>query len=259
MRRSDPYPHQPPHFVLPMNGTPCPANTAFTWLFAGTGILVAFAVFLSITRDPTEVQLTEEDESEERLLTPKDLDGLSDAASQKRYEEVAGKVSGNPTQIQRLVDLYVFGDAQMTDTWIEGRILEQMGEETHPRVLEILRDPKLSAKLADVEASENRSLSDNPKAPIHRLTELLVLGTPPPEAVPLLKPFLDEEPSIASSAAYAIGAVGSPEAVALASGLIENPAVDQDVRAAAVNGLQKAMELERVSEQEAQQALSVLR
>src|SRR5687768_8110310 len=64
-------------------------------------------------------------------------------AFHKDVEVSADALTQSPSEIQKLVDSYVFEEKPSSDSWRELRILALLREETYPRALQILNDPSL--------------------------------------------------------------------------------------------------------------------
>lgn len=147
-------------------------------------------------------------------------------------KEAASALSGSPDEIRQLVDYVVIDATAETDVDDELRILANLGEETYPRALEILRDPVLKGRLTD--------------ASFNRLCDLFARSAPPPiEAAPLLAPFLQSESEdIRKNAALVIGSIGAADSLAdLRRALTDK---DEYVRCYALMGIQRAIEGGRI-------------
>lgn len=164
----------------------------------------------------------------------------------KEVEDRASAISGSAEEIARLVDFFVFEAESSDEAWTEKRIIAKLGEKAYPRALEILRDESAHERLVVLTGDED-SL---PEAPICRLAEVFDQDAPPPpEAAPLLSPFLQSEsPEIRKSVALIIGSIGSAQSLPDLQRAIRDE--DDYVKSYALMGIERAISGERIAPSE---------
>ena len=171
--------------------------------------------------------------------------GFKDVVKDPSYWEHASKVSTaadfaaqkaqtwDDATVDDAVLTYVFHSTSSRDAWVEKRILESLETRTHRQVLELLAD---TTRYKQWVTPTGKDIL--PEAPFHRACHLLG-DAPPPEAIPLLAPFMDDEnESIRREAARALGKTGHTSMVPLLRRALADP--DEYVRTAALGGLQWA-------------------
>ena len=157
----------------------------------------------------------------------------------------ATALSGSSTDIEELVDYFVFEAKSTRDGWTELRILAKLGNEAYPRALEILRDPSLKDRLIVL---TDHDKSAPPEAPVNRLCEIFDQDAPPPEeAAMLLAPFLHSDSKhIRQNVALIIGSIASPDSLPdLRRALTD---ADEYVRSFALMGIQRAISGSRIED-----------
>jgi hypothetical protein len=155
--------------------------------------------------------------------------------------ETAVAKGWNDEQVARAVRRFVLVAKSSRDAAGTLKVLQGLGQRTHPELLRILRDPGLRSRLV-------RPTGENllPEAPFNRICEL-ASDQPPMEMVALMTRFLDDQsPEIRKDAALVIASTGVESAVVP----IRKAFADDDeyVRAYALMGLGRAIEGKRLSE-----------
>lgn len=162
--------------------------------------------------------------------------------------ELASQIRDSPEQIADLVDFFIFEGEEDIGPWFERIILMDLGELSHPKLIEILRDPSLREALVvpDFEEDESRA----PSFPLGRLCYLFDAdeATPPAEAAPLIAPFLSStEDEIRKRVALALGSIGTSETVEPLRAVLKDE--DEYVQSYALMGIQRAIDGDRLAEE----------
>ena len=151
--------------------------------------------------------------------------------SEKNFEKALEEaLKWSDKEISRFVDWFLFGVEVGDRFWNERKILLELGEKTHKRVLEVLQDKSFFKKLIEV-----KKIDRSEEAPISRALKLLG-HEPPHKVIPLLKPFLGvENEMIRRDTMFCIGKTGSPDSLPLIIKALDDV---EDVRTYTLMGLE---------------------
>ena len=167
-----------------------------------------------------------------------------DAASQARQEadEAAEAAkTWSDDQVASATRHFVLEVSTSREAWGEARILRELGQRTHPTVLNLLGDEKIYDRLVKPTGEDLV-----PEAPFNRACDILG-DEPPQEAVAALAPFLnDPSEQIRKDAALAIAKTGAAEIIPHVRKAFSD--ADEYVRSYALMGLEFSLNRDGLAE-----------
>ncbi|WP_339748692.1 DMP19 family protein [uncultured Rubinisphaera sp.] len=152
-------------------------------------------------------------------------------------DTLAETLTGSPDEIKKLVSDYIFANSSELNAWSQIRILDKLGKESYPHVLEILRDPSQEKRLLIMKDSQSSLV---PESPFNRACKIFEQDKlPPPEAGPLVaKYFKSDVDRIRKSAAAIVGAIANRECLESIQIALEDQ--NNYVKRSVIRGLQRA-------------------
>lgn len=154
--------------------------------------------------------------------------------SKKSDRQIVNVADWDDATVTSAVDTYLFKASSSREAYGEKNILMSLGTRVHAPILALLADKSRHDTWV-----KPTGINILPESPFDRACDLLG-DLPPPEALPLLSPFLDDpSEQTRQSAAAVIGGAGIPEAIPL----VRKVLADQDdyVRSHGLNGLLNAI------------------
>lgn len=164
-------------------------------------------------------------------------------AIEKDIKDRADAISGSPSKVANLVDRFLFEVESADKGWAIKRVLNELGEQVNPRLVEVLKDPSLREELVTFTKVNDWSS----ESPLERLCQLFDSDKAlPPEAIPPLGAFLgSQDIEVRKCAAFKLGQDATPQSLPYVLQALGDE--DDEVRGEVLNGLPFATGKGRIS------------